>query len=129
MHIESARPRSRLITLTPLIDVVFILLVFFMLASTFLDWQGIEIDLSSASSTEALEDDAWLVRVELDGVVNLNGERLTLDSLTDRVRHRIQARPDQAIIIQPLSNSIVQSLVHVLDELAAAGVVNISITR
>lgn len=129
MHIESARPRSRLITLTPLIDVVFILLVFFMLASTFLDWQGVEIDLSNAASTETLKEEAWLVRVELDGVVRLNGERLTLDSLTDRVRDRIQARPDQAIIIQPSSNSIVQSLVHVLDQLAAAGVVDISITR
>ncbi|OOC09384.1 ExbD/TolR family protein, partial [Thioalkalivibrio halophilus] len=45
--LDTGRPRRRnLISLTPLIDVVFILLVFFMLASSFLDWRAVELEAS-----------------------------------------------------------------------------------
>ena len=47
MQFGQQRPTGRLISLTPLIDVVFILLVFFMLASSFLDWRSIDLTVSS----------------------------------------------------------------------------------
>ena len=47
----AAQKKRPLISLTPLIDVVFILLVFFMLASSFLDWRS--IDLSTPAAAEA----------------------------------------------------------------------------
>jgi len=63
MHIESgAAPKRRLISLTPLIDVVFILLVFFMLASSFMEWRLIDLQLGGEGGGEV---DPSVVRLQL----------------------------------------------------------------
>ncbi|MFP4132454.1 MAG: ExbD/TolR family protein [Thiohalospira sp.] len=63
MHIETgAAPRRRLISLTPLIDVVFILLVFFMLASSFMEWRLIDLEVGGEGGGEV---DPAAARVQL----------------------------------------------------------------
>ena len=65
MHIDSgAPPRRRLISLTPLIDVVFILLVFFMLASSFMEWRLVDLQLGGDGGGEV---DSSAARVHLTG--------------------------------------------------------------
>ena len=65
MHIDSgAPPRRRLISLTPLIDVVFILLVFFMLASSFMEWRLIDLQLGGDGGGEV---DPSAARVHIAG--------------------------------------------------------------
>ena len=58
----------RMISLTPLIDVVFILLVFFMLASSFTDWRAITLDTPPAATRSGSSEGALLVRVGQDGL-------------------------------------------------------------
>jgi biopolymer transport protein ExbD len=68
MHIESGAPRRRrLISLTPLIDVVFILLVFFMLASSFMEWRLIDLQLGGDGGGE-VDPSAARVQLTADGV-------------------------------------------------------------
>src|SRR3546814_18552679 len=74
-HSASSRPslrskggRRRLISLTPLIDVVFILLVFFMLASSFVDWRAIVLDTPAAATRAGASEGALLVRVGRDRI-------------------------------------------------------------
>ena len=130
MRIELSRPRRRLITLTPLIDVVFILLVFFMLASNFLDWRVIELDLAkSTQGTSPRVNRPWVIRVEHNGRVALNDQQLNLQRLKERVRALLQSNPEQSFIIQPASNSVAQATVDVLDQLSAAGATRISLAR
>ena len=63
-----SRPRrAARIGLTPLIDVVFILLVFFMLASSFLEWRALEIRIPTFGSASSDADEPLRVRVGLDG--------------------------------------------------------------
>lgn len=129
MNLETAPRSRRLISLTPLIDVVFILLLFFMLASSFLQWQTIELSApADAHGKSSSMEGALLVRVGADGGVDLNGRRLTLAALGDRVRVTLRGDPEQRIFVQPASGVELQTLVTVLDRLTAAGAKNISLT-
>ncbi|MGF1553317.1 MAG: ExbD/TolR family protein [Paracoccaceae bacterium] len=117
---KAARPRARL-GLTPLIDVVFILLVFFMLASRFTDWRAIELTTAGASGTAASYEGAMLVRVEA-GAVLFGGRAIGLDRLEARLAERLAGVPDQRVLVQTAPGVATQRLVDVLDRLDAAGV-------
>ncbi|MDX1653715.1 MAG: biopolymer transporter ExbD [Candidatus Competibacteraceae bacterium] len=128
MHLEIHHPRRKLIGLTPLIDVVFILLVFFMLASSFLDWRAIALEApAQMGDGGAGSQGAVLIRLQPDGGLDLNGEPLTLESLVIRIEARVEARPDLAVRLQPAPRVELQRLVTVLDRLerTAAGAVTL----
>jgi len=120
------RGRRRLISLTPLIDVVFILLVFFMLASSFLDWRSIDLDAPGPAAAAPPLEGALLVEIRRDGL-RLSGERLSLDALAARVARRMQAKPDQRIAVKPSPGVPLQAAVDVLDRLGAAGATDLSL--
>ncbi|ANK82600.1 MAG: biopolymer transporter ExbD [Rhizobiales bacterium NRL2] len=120
--------RRPLISLTPLIDVVFILLVFFMLASSFLDWRAIDLTPPARAGSGALMEGAMLVDVRPDGL-RLSGERLDLETLAGRVEARLADRPGQSVVIRPAAGVSLQRTVRVLDRLAAAGAANLSLNR
>src|SRR3546814_18207863 len=80
----TGRPRRRAsISLTPLIDVVFILLIFFMLATSFVDDRAIEVGAPAAKLGGASLEGALLVELRPDGL-RLAGERLTAPQLLGR---------------------------------------------
>ena len=125
---RSGRRRS-LISLTPLIDVVFILLVFFMLASRFQDWRVIElVALSRAGTTSAPMEGALLVEVRPDGL-RLSAEPVSLDVLAVRLVRRVTRQPDVQVLVKPARGVVLQETVRVLDVLAAAGVTRLSLIR
>ncbi|WP_119459440.1 ExbD/TolR family protein [Rhodospirillaceae bacterium SYSU D60014] len=126
---DPARGGKRLISLTPLIDVVFILLIFFMLASSFLDWRAIMLDAPAAQAAGTSMDGAVLIRVMADGSLDLGGSPVTLDALDERLRPHLDRKPDQRVLIQPAAGVPLQRVVTVLDAATAAGVSNLSLTR
>ncbi|WP_119166572.1 ExbD/TolR family protein [Algihabitans albus] len=123
-----ASRRRALISLTPLIDVVFILLIFFMLASSFLDWRAIELNAPAQAAAGASVEGALLVEVRSDGL-RLSGETVSLDGLATRVAARIETTPDQRVLVRPASGVALQEAVAVLDRLTAAGVSELSLVR
>ncbi len=128
-RLRPASSRSRrLISLTPLIDVVFILLIFFMLASSFLDWRAIELGAPARATAGASMEGALLVEVRPEGL-RLSGQTVSLDRLAERVAARIEAKPDQKVLVRPAPGVTLQWAVEVLDRLAAAGAAEISLIR
>lgn len=128
MRLDAAPPRRRLISLTPLIDVVFILLVFFMLASNFNDWRRLSLATPTPGKAGHSAEGALLVRVSA-ATLDLDARPLTLDELASIVGQRVAARPEQRVRVQAGSEVSVQRLVDVLDRLQAAGAVNLSLHR
>jgi len=122
------RQRRSPISLTPLIDVVFILLVFFMLASSFLDWRAIDLNAPGKAAASASMAGAMLVEIRRDGL-RLAGQRIALPDLAARVGAKIRETPDQRVIVQPAAGVVLQDAVAVLDALSAAGVRDLSLTR
>ena len=128
--LASRRPARRrpLISLTPLIDVVFILLVFFMLASSFLDWRSIDLNAPGRAGGEPSMVGAMLVTVTADGL-QLAGQVIALDALEGRVVERLEQEPDQRVLVKPSPGVALQDVVLVLDRLSRAGVVDLSLIR
>ncbi|MEM7042763.1 MAG: biopolymer transporter ExbD [Pseudomonadota bacterium] len=126
----SSGKKRALVSLTPLIDVVFILLVFFMLVSSFADWRTIDVTPPPAASGQSQGfTGAVLVEVHGDGQVRLSGETLALDQIADRLKRLIDGAPDRRFIVKTSERVRLQDLVDVLDRLAAAGAADITFAR
>lgn len=110
------RPRRRP-NLTPMIDVVFLLLVFFMLASRF----GVDraLPLSVAGGGAAYSGPPRLVELVGDGLT-LNGVPVAPDALASALQG-LTSTPGDAIILRADEGSDLQSLVSVMDRLGAEG--------
>ncbi len=126
MRLAEPRGRRRIVTLTPLIDVVFILLLFFMLASTFIQWRRIDLDLGGATAPEQRLEGAVLVRVHPEGL-DINGRPVPLAELAETVRPQVDRRAAVPVIVQPDAGVALQRVVAVLDALAEGGARNISL--
>jgi|SRR5699024_987447 len=117
-----------LISLTPLIDVVFILLLFFMLASSFLDLNTITLDAPTVGASGQTDTGALLIEVRLDGV-RFAGHYMPLDQLTALVAQRLDKRPDLRVLIQPGAGVNLQRTVRVLDRLSSIGATHLSLMQ
>ncbi len=128
MPSNRAGRRRGLIRLTPLIDVVFILLIFFMLASSFLDWRALDLTAASEAEAGASMEGALLVEIRSNGL-RLSGVSISLDALGARMEARAEMRPGQQVLVKPARGITVQEAVRVLDRLAGAGITQLSLIR
>lgn len=120
--------RRVVISLTPLIDVVFILLVFFMLASSFLDWRSIDLAPPASAGAGASLTGAMLLEIRADDL-RLGGHPVTAVEAERKIMARVRETPDQRVLIKPAEGVTLQRTVDVLDRLSAAGVSNLSFMR
>ena len=127
MEFEAEPPRVPLISLTPLIDVVFILLVFFMLASSFLDWRAVDLKIASAGNAASSQARSFVIRIPADGTFDVAGQRLTLDEMTLLVEDRLSEQPDLRVLVAPSGGVALQSAVDVLQRLNRLGADNVSL--
>ncbi len=110
-----ARKRNR-IGLTPLIDVVFLLLVFFMLSSTFLRYTG--VDLTGGQSGIASKADVKnlvIVRVKGGSNIDVNGKPVALEQLKSELAS-LASGEGIKVAIKPMEDAKVQEVVEVLEK-------------
>jgi len=119
----------RLIALTPLIDIVFILLVFFMLASSFLDWRAVDLRLTAGSGDPSNKGEVLVVRLLTDGSITLNGSALSKSDLEQQITTHIAEKPSISFIIRPEAGVPLQRAISLLDILKRVGVTNVSLSR
>lgn len=89
MRLADASKSRRAIGLTPLIDVVFLLLVFFMLASTFLKFGTVKLETAGASSSPANASDVILIHVAGGGQLRVDGLLLEPMAVENAVGQRV----------------------------------------
>ncbi|MEM7171619.1 MAG: biopolymer transporter ExbD [Pseudomonadota bacterium] len=118
------RRRAR-ISLTPLIDVVFILLVFFMLASNFTQWRQIEIDVPQRAGQGAGAKGSVFLEVTPDGL-RLSGQVISDEELSRQLSRLARVRPTQKILIKPAKGVPLQRAVIILELVDQAGIQNVS---
>lgn len=98
------RERRASVDLSPLIDIVFLLLIFFSVTTTFLEQSGMDLELPESSTAQATDSAPVLVEIASDGTIRLQGEAVTAEDLERRVselseddRRRITVRADRAL--------------------------------
>ena len=123
------RSRAPQLALTSMLDVIFLLLCFFVTVSVFSQWESeITIKLPSASTAEEPDRLPGEIIVNLDkgGKVTVNGKVLGLDDLRERLAKVAKFYPDQAVIIRADKDVRYELLVGVIDTCRAANVWNFS---
>lgn len=125
IHLAEARPRRKP-SLTPMIDVVFLLLVFFMLAARF----GLDsaIPISPAvQGSGAYSGAPRLVTISPAGL-RLNGVETALDALTDEVRALM---PDEqaVVVLRAVDGVELQAVIDVMDVLSEGGIDRLVLTE
>ena len=128
MRLPAASKKS-LINLTPLIDMVFILLIFFMLASNFVEWKYIELGVGETDELIVDHDQVSIVQITDNNRYYLNKIELSLDEVIAKIRHRVRMDVDHPVVVQPANNTSLQSMVNVLDRLQQFTGKNISIAK
>ena len=113
--------------ITPLIDIVFLLLVFFMLTSTFLVPEAIELELPESSSASVTDTSPITVSLDQTGQLTLNGERIALDQLRTAIEPLLKQDAESAITLKTDARTEVQPLLKVMDEIRAAGGRNVAL--
>jgi biopolymer transport protein ExbD len=131
------RPRSRqLISLVPLVDVMMILLVFFMVTSTYLDLDMVPVaGRGDAPPSEAPaagnrpRSATLLIRLAPDGRAYVHGRPLDAAGLDAAVRARLAERADAPILVLPSGRASLQALVGVMEIAARAGAGGLRVVR
>jgi biopolymer transport protein ExbD len=124
---RSRKTKLQELNITPLIDMVFILLIFFIVTTSFVKETGVDIQRPSARTAVVDERTSLLIGVNEAGEVYIAGERVDVRMIRNHVV-RFQAQtPEGAVVVVADKSSRTGTLVDVLDECRRAGVSNLSI--
>ena len=130
MKFDVPRSKAPAVALTSMLDVIFLLLCFFVTVSVFSQWES-EISISLPGAETAKEPDRLpgeiIVNLAKDGVVRVNGATLALDDLQARLARIAKFYPGQPVIIRADRETKYEKLVGVIDACRAADVWNFSL--
>lgn len=115
------------IDMSPLLDVVFILLIFFIVSTVFVKETGIEVDKPQAISAQKLDQSAILVAISRTGEVMYDGANIGVSGVRSMVE-QLLLKEQRAVVVQVDKAVSAELLVEVIDEakLAGASTVNIA---
>lgn len=117
MRIDLPARKPASIGLTPLIDVVFILLVFFMLATHFIDLARQPLSVAVTGEPRPADEQVLFIRVLDESLIELNGERLTLE----QVAENLVSQAPQPVYVDSDGDASLQAVLRVTDLLQASG--------
>jgi biopolymer transport protein ExbD len=114
------------IDLSPMLDCVFILLIFFIVTTTFVDETGVEVDKPQAASAAQLEKTSIMIALTKKGEVVYGGREIGINGVQPLVKRMI-AKEDVPVIVQADKEAPAGLLVRIIDESKLAGATKVSI--
>jgi len=125
-HLELEKGQKE-INITPLVDMVFLLLVFFMLTSNFIATPGIKINLPKAVTSEVIKDKNIIITVNSENVIYLNDKLISLAELTSHLSEKVSLDKEIPLLIKADQNTQLGSVVMVWDICRKVGISQINI--
>ena len=115
------------IDMGPLMDIMFILLIFFVVTSSFTRETGVDVTKPQAQSASQLEKENLLIAITREGTIHINERQVDLASLQDILKQSLAKTPDREAVIIADKGSETGVLVQVIDACNLSGIKKVSI--
>ena len=109
------------VPLTSLIDIVFLLLIYFLLTTNFMVDEGITIKLPQARASKPQVEESITVYVDKEGRSYLNNKEINIGNLFKQLREMISGKKDKLVVVRADRGVILNKAVKVMDVAKAAG--------
>ena len=120
-------PEDSTIDITPMLDIVFIMLIFFIVTTTFIKETGVEVNRPNASTAVADKRGNILIAITENNEIYIDKRLIDLRAVRANVERLKAENPEGSVIIQADKNSKTGLLVETMDQVRLAGVQNVSI--
>lgn len=125
MQFETRNRTSPTINLTPLIDCVFILVIFIVLGANFHRIQALEVSIPEAKSSGKADAESLVITIPVTGAIDVQGKKVELDELRDVLQPMV-TRFETVLLVADQS-AAVQRVVQILSDAQAVGFIAVSI--
>jgi biopolymer transport protein ExbD len=112
---EAASEEEGAIDLTPMLDVVFIMLIFFIVTATFIKESGVEVNRPEASTANQKDDTTVLIAISADNSIWMDKRRIDVRSVKANVERLHAENPEGGVVIQADELASVKTFTAVLD--------------
>ena len=120
-------PKDSTIDITPMLDIVFIMLIFFIVTTTFIKETGVEVNRPNASTAVADERGNILIAIRENNEIYIDKRLIDLRAVRANLERLKAENPEGSVIIQADKSSKTGLLVETMDQVRLAGVQNVSI--
>ena len=114
------------VNMSPLIDCVFLLLIFFIVTTVFVEETGVEVDKPQAASASDLEKQSVMIAITASGKIVYGGQEISINSLRGVVKRQLTT-PETPVILLADGEVPTRLLVEVMDECKLAGAEKVSV--
>ena len=125
--ISQAVAEEEEINITPMLDVVFILLIFLIVTANFIKEPGLEVNRPDSETAEPTENAAILIAVGNAGEIYMDGRRIDKRQVKANVVRLLAENPQGSVVIQADEKATADTIMAVMDGAREAGVYNISL--
>ena len=115
--------------MTPLIDCVFLLLIFFMVTTVFLQTKGLEVDMPADSQAEEEKKKDINVAIDQYGKIQIGGQDVMREALKDKLKQAVEEANNDNIIIQADGECAQKDVVYVVDSARQVGIEGIAFVQ
>lgn len=116
------------VNVTPLLDIVFIMLIFFIVTSTFVKEPGVDITRPEAETTKERKFASILVAITEDDEIYINKEQVEIDGVRAAVEQLRRENPKSTAVVQADAKAKSRYLVEVVNQIRDAGVAEIAVS-
>ena len=128
MTLLTRKKKNIEINVAPLIDIVFLLLIFFMLTSEFTDFKTIDMISPNQSSTSIQKNDLpIIINLSEDGLVEIDKTEIKLEDLSETIQMKLMNSKNKKIVISTLNETKINNLIIVVDTIRSLGIENIAL--
>jgi biopolymer transport protein ExbD len=122
-----SKTRTTLVDISPLIDVVFLLLIFFMVSTTFIDEAGLPLDLPSSVSKGIKKTENVSISISKDGFITIGEEKVDKDKLVEKIKEKLEKSEKKEVIIKADKDARYELVYLVMDSSRQAGAKALSV--
>ena len=115
------------INMGPLIDMVFLLLIFFVVTTSFVKETGIDVQRSTAATAETVDRGNVLLGVSAAGEIFYDGRRIDVRSVRAHIERALAEDPEAAVVVVADKNAVTGIVVQAMDQCRLAGAKNVSL--